>query len=183
MTRAIVLVEGMSDKIALETLAARRGEDLEAAGVAVLAMSGAHAICRFLMRYRDEARLAGLCDEGEEGVFRRCLEEAGFGAQASREEMERAGFYVCVEDLEDELIRAAGAPLVEGALRAQGELAGFRRMQKEPPWRGRPVEAQLRRFLGNAERKARYARLIVEALDLDRMPKPLDAVLNYVLRA
>jgi hypothetical protein len=181
VNRAIVLVEGMSDKIALETLAARRHQDLESAGVSVLAMSGAHAICRFLAKYRDEARLAGLCDEGEEDVFRRCLEQAGFGAQTSREEMARTGFYVCVEDLEDELIRAAGAPLVEDALRGQGELAAFRRMQKEPAWRGRPVEAQLRRFLGNAERKARYARLIVEALDLDSIPRPLDAVLTYVL--
>lgn len=181
MTNAIVLVEGMSDKIALETLAARRGQDLEARGVSVMAMAGAHAICRFLTRYRDGAKLAGLCDSGEEDVFRRCLERAGFGRQASRDDMERVGFYVCVDDLEDELIRAAGAEMVQEVLGAQGELAAFRRMQREPQWRGRPVEAQLRRFLANAERKARYARLLVGALDPDRIPRPLDSVLAHVI--
>jgi hypothetical protein len=48
---AVVLVEGLSDQIALETLAARRGRDLDAEGVVVLPMGGAHAVTRYLRRF------------------------------------------------------------------------------------------------------------------------------------
>lgn len=86
-----------------------------------------------------------------------------------------------MEDLEEELIRAAGAALVEEFLDAQGDLGSFRVMQRQPAWRGRSQEAQLRRFLGaGSYRKLRYARLLVDAIDLNRMPKPLNAVLAAV---
>ena len=177
--RAIVLVEGVSDQIALETLAARQGRDLEHEGVIVVPIGGAQAIGRFLDRF-GETRLAGLCDSGEEEVFRRSLEQAGLGSHLKRADMERLGFYVCVEDLEDELIRALGATAIEAVLASQGDLGSFRTFQKQPAWRSRPVEAQLRRYMGSADRrKLRYARLLVEALDLDRVPRPLDGVLTH----
>jgi hypothetical protein len=54
-------------------------------------------------------------------------------------------------------------------------------MQKQPEWRARPLEEQLRRFLASgARRKIRYAVLLVEALGLDRMPAPLDGVLAAI---
>ena len=182
--RAIVLVEGISDQIALETLAARRGRDLDAERVAVVPIGGAQAIARFLTlfgRQGSAVRLAGLCDVREEGVFRRSLERAGFGSDLTRSGMELLGFHVCVEDLEDELIRALGPASVETLLRSYGDLGSFRTFQKQPAWRGRSLDAQLRRFMGSADRrKLRYARLIVEALDLARIPRPLDAVLRSV---
>ena len=49
--RAVILVEGMSDKIVVETLAARQGRDLKLENVTVLSMSGAHAIGRYLARF------------------------------------------------------------------------------------------------------------------------------------
>jgi hypothetical protein len=95
--------------------------------------------------------------------------------------MERLGFYVCDADLEDELIRALGTVAVEQVLDAQGELGSFRTFQKQPAQRGRTTEAQLRRFLGTRSgRKAEYARLLVEALDLERAPRPLNGVLAHV---
>ena len=96
--RAVVLVEGISDRIALETLAAQRGRDLEAEGVSVVPIGGAQAIGRFLERFGpqgSDARLAGLCDAAEEGDFRRALERAGLGSGLDRAELERLGFYVC----------------------------------------------------------------------------------------
>jgi hypothetical protein len=70
---------------------------------------------------------------------------------------------------------------VEAVVDAQGELGSFRTLQKQPAWRGRPAEEQLRRFLGSGgSRKIRYARLLVEALDLDHVPRPLDLVLAGV---
>ena len=182
--RAAVLVEGISDRVALETLAERRGRDLEREGVRVVPIGGAQAIGRFLGRFRAErphVRLAGLCDAAEEREFRRGLERAGFGSQLTRGDMERLGFYVCVADLEDELIRALGAAAVQEVVEAQGDLSAFRTLQKQPAWQGRPTEEQLHRFMGSGgRRKTRYARLLVEALDLDRTPRPLDLVLAHV---
>jgi hypothetical protein len=180
----MVIVEGISDRIAVETLATRMGRDLAAEAVQVVAIGGAHALGSFLSGLgssRFEVRLAGLCDMAEEEIFRRALERAGFGAHVSRTDMERLGFYVCERDLEDELIRSLGAGAVETILAAQGDLGSFRTFQKEPAWRGQAAEAQLRRFMGSADsRKIRYARLLTEALDLRRVPRPLAGVLGRV---
>jgi predicted ATP-dependent endonuclease of OLD family len=81
---SLVIVEGASDRVALETLAERRGRDLAAEGVEVVAIGGAQAIAAFLRRVGREVRIAGLCDAGEEADFRRGLERAGFGSVADR---------------------------------------------------------------------------------------------------
>ncbi len=182
--RAVVLVEGISDQRALEALAERRGRDLEAEQVAIVPIGGAQAIGRFLDELRvlrPDVRLAGLCDVGEEADFRRALERAGLGTSLTRGEMERLGFYVCDADLEDELIRSLGAEAVERVIESQGELGRFRTFQKQPAWRGRPTEQQLRRFIGTySGRKIRTGALLVRALDLARVPRPLDGVLAHV---
>jgi len=126
-------------------------------------------------------RLAGICDAGEEGDFRRGLERAGLGCRLTRIAMERLGFFVCSADLEDELIRALGAASVEQIVDAEGELGAFRTLQKQPAWRGRTTEQQLRRFMGSGSgRKIRYAQLLVDALDLTQVPRPLDRALAHV---
>ena len=179
--RAVVLVEGISDKLAVETLARRRGRDLDADRISVVPIGGAQAIGRFLGHFGPQGldvRLAGLCDVGEEPEFRRGLERSGLGSGLTRADMERLGFYVCVDDLEDELIRALGAAAVEEAVQDQGDLGSFRTLQKQPAWRGRRTEEQLRRFMSSGgRRKTRYARLLVDALDPTRVPRPLDRVL------
>jgi hypothetical protein len=147
-------------------------------------IGGATNIGSFLARFGPQGldvRLAGLCDAAEEGDFRRGLERAGLGSNLTRADMERLGFYVCVADLEDELIRALGAASVEQVVDAQGDLGSFRTLQKQPAWQGRTTEDQLRRFMGSGgSRKIRYARLLVEALDLTQVPRPLDGVLAHV---
>jgi hypothetical protein len=162
----------------------RSGLDLGAEGISVVPIGGAQAIGRFLLELGPRGRnvrLAGLCDAGEERDFRRGLELAGVGAPATRTDMEDLGFYVCVADLEDELIRALGADAVEEVVEAQGDLRSFRAMQKQPAWDGRPREQQLRRFMGSgSRRKTRYARLLVDALELTRVPEPLERLLARV---
>jgi hypothetical protein len=183
-TKAVVLVEGHSDQAALEALAERQGRDLDAEGISILSIGGAQAIGKFLDRFGPKGldfRLAGLYDAGEERDFRRGLERAGLGADLTRAEMERLGFFVCVADLEEELIRALGVAAVEDVVDAEGNLGAFRSLQRQPPWRGRSTEEQLRRFFGSGSgRKIRYARLLVEALDLTEVPRPLDRLLAYV---
>ena len=181
MASTVVLVEGRSDQAALEALAARHGRELEAEGVDVVRMGGAHAIGRFLERYGPQGldlRLAGLCDAGEEHDFRRALERVGLGADLTRAEMEALGFFVCDVDLEDELTRALGPDGVERVIAAQGELTSFRTFQKQPEKRALSREEQLRGFMWN--RKIAYATLLVEALDLRRAPHPLRGLLAYV---
>jgi hypothetical protein len=176
--RAVILVEGISDRVALEALAERFGRNLEAEGIAIVPIGGAQAIGRFLNQVGRDARLAGLCDAGEERDFRRALERAGFGSNIDRATMERLGFYVCEADLEDELVRAVGAAAVERILAEQRELRSFRTYQKQPAHRHRTREEQLHGFMWN--RKQRYARLLVDALDLTRVPRPLERVLAHV---
>lgn len=160
--KAVILVEGASDRVALETLAPRLGVE----GLAVVSIGGAHAIGRHVDRFED-ALVVGLCDAGEAPIFRRALEHV----------------FVCDADLEDELIRALGPARVEEILAANGDLASFRTLQKQAVWRDRPVRDQLRRFMGSgARRKIRYAALLAEALDLESVPTPLADVLRTHVR-
>ncbi|MET8824586.1 ATP-dependent endonuclease [Streptomyces sp. NPDC004610] len=204
--RVIVLVEGESDRVALDTLAARHGRDLEAEGVAVVPLGGATNIGRFLDVCGPPGLglpLAGLCDIGEERHFRRHLARVGVtpalavggrclsepadtgGTEGTRNigdhPLEALGFYVCVADLEDELIRALGAEGVRQVIDAQGESRPFHTFQGQPAQRERPVEHQLRRFLGtHSGRKALYAQALIAHLDLPRVPRPLAALLASV---
>jgi hypothetical protein len=180
----VVLVEGESDVAAVETLASGRGRDLRVDGVAVLAMGGATNIGHFLTRYGPgglDLTLTGLCDEPEEEVFAVALESAGVGVARSRADLERLGFYVNVEDLEDELIRALGCQTVEDIIAEAGEMRSFRSFQNQPAQRERSLTRQLRRFLGTKSgRKVRYGGLLADALPADRVPHPLDALLSRV---
>jgi hypothetical protein len=181
--RTVILVEGMSDRLAVEALALRSGRDLHADGISVIAMNGATNIGRFLDRFGPRGRdltLAGLYDAAEEPTFRRGLERAGIGSDLSRADIELLGFHACVEDLEDELIRALGADEVIAVVESRGELGPLRTLQKQPEWRGKPADQQLRRFLGNSSRKIDYAPLLVEALDPSGVPRPLTELLARV---
>ncbi len=178
--RVAVFVEGASDKLAVETLASLLGRDLAGEGVEVVSIGGAQAIGRHLGALTPSVRPAGLVDAGEEAGFGRALERAGLGTVATRADLESLGFFVCDADLEDELIRAIGAEGVEKVLEANGGLGSFRTFQRQPQWQGRPVTAQLRRHLGASAGKIKYARPLVEALDLACIPPPLDALLAYV---
>jgi hypothetical protein len=181
----VVLVEGMSDQAAVQTLAARYGRDLPGEGVFVVPMGGATNIGHFLARFGPAGfgvRLAGLCDAGEEHSFQRGLEQAGLGAgldRAGPAGLAALGFFVCVADLEDELIRSLGAARVEKLIEAEGELGPFRTFTRQPAHRGEPREQQLRRFMGTRSgRKIRYGHLLAAALDLSRVPAPLAGLLS-----
>jgi hypothetical protein len=179
--RAVVLVEGRSDEIAVRTLARLRGRDLDAEGVAVLAAGGAQAMGRLLAVHGPAgtgATLAGLCDQGEERDVRRALERAGLAPGGGRAGLEQAGFFVCERDLEDELVRALGVAATEALLDAHGKLGAFRTYQKQPAHRTRPTPDQLRGFLTNW--KIALAAPLVEALDPARVPRPLAGVLASV---
>jgi hypothetical protein len=197
---AVVLVEGLSDRAAVEALAARRGRDLRAEGVRTVPMGGATNLGHFLDLLGPagrDVRLAGLCDAAEAPGFRRTLQRAGLAAgpapaarppagpapadSAPADFLERVGFFVCVADLEDELIRSLGTARVEQVVADQGELGPLRTFSKQPAQRDRARAEQLRRFMGTRSgRKIQYARALAEALDPARVPDPLARLLAYV---
>jgi hypothetical protein len=185
--RAAILVEGWSDQAALEALARRRGIDLPAEGIVVVPMGGATNTHRFgeaLGPLGLGLRLAGLCDAAEAPHVLHALRRAGIVAGAATTtpgDDAFCGLHVCQPDLEDELIRALGAERVLRVLEADEELTPFRRFQAQPAQRGRELHAQLHRFLGiRAGRKVRYGALLVEALDVARVPRALDGALASV---
>ncbi|MFD9408208.1 TOPRIM nucleotidyl transferase/hydrolase domain-containing protein [Streptomyces sp. NPDC059989] len=171
--QTVVLLEGPSDVAAVNALAESRGRDLAAEGVCVLSMGGAMSVGRFTELLGPPGlglRLAGLCDEAERGYYTRGLERA----RAAQE-----GFFVCAADLEDELIRALGTARVEDLVRAEGDLRALQTFLRQPAQQGRSSQQQLRRFFGTKKgRKIRYGRVLVEALEPDRVPAPLDDLLT-----
>ncbi|MCT2588497.1 ATP-dependent endonuclease [Streptomyces sp. N2-109] len=170
--RTAVLLEGPSDLAAVEALAALRGRDLAAERVCVLPMGGAMSVGRYADLLGPPGlglRLAGLCDKGEQPFYDRGLKRARAPHQY---------IFVCVADLEDELIRALGTERVEEVVQAEGDLRAWRIFLRQPAQHGRPREQQLRRFLGTKKgRKIRYGRLLVEALAPGQVPAPLDDLL------
>jgi hypothetical protein len=171
--RAVVLVEGLSDQLAVEVVARRRGRDLAAEGILVESMGGATNIGHYLDRYGPLV-VAGLYDRAEERFFRRAL-------QLPSGDLEQRGFFRCTDDLEDELIRAVGAAEVERLVEAEGRLASFRKLQQQPAQRGRSLHDQLRRLMGGRSGgKYHYARLMAETVALDRVPRPLTALLDHL---
>ncbi len=181
--RTVVLVEGESDRMAVMTLAARLGRDLPADGVEVRPLGGITNAPREIVALTatPSVRLAGLYDAAEEYVVRRGLRRAGLGSALPRDEIAGLGFFVCVEDLEGEMIRALGTDRVVEVIGAAGETRPWETMRHQPAQEGRPIDAQLRRFMGTrGGRKIRYGTLLADALDLGRIPTPLAALLDHV---
>src|SRR5262245_23823928 len=181
--RAAILVEGWSDQSALQTLAMRRGHDLDSERIVIVPTGGVTNVGHFAAALGPQGiglRLAGLYDASAQRQLCSALRRAGVVVGDSSDDLEAIGFFACDADLEDELIRACGASAVERLLDAQGELASFRVFQAQPAQRGRSPEAHLRRFMGTrAGRKIRYGTLLVESLPIDRVPPSLERVLAY----
>ncbi len=117
--------------------------------------------------------LTGLCDERERPYYARGLERAGAARQA---------FFVCEADLEDELVRALGVARVKELVRREGDLRALETFLRQPAQQGRDPRQQVRRFLGTKKgRKIHYGRVLVEALEPDRVPAPLAGLLDILL--
>lgn len=156
----VILVEGDSDAATLEVIARRLGIPVPH----ILAVGGSKGARRAVASLPGE-RVLGLVDAQERDDFARVIDEV----------------FVCDPDLEAELVRALGTDAVEAVIAEQGELESFRRLQRQPAQRLRSTEAQLARFFGGRSgNKARYARLLAEALPLDGIPAPLAGILAAV---
>lgn len=175
-----VLVEGESDRVALTTLADRRGQALDDVDVMSLGgITNIRAVAVDLGPKGAGHRLCGLYDSPAVGIVREGLHQAGLPVE--RMDLRELGFFGCVLDLEDELVRAVGLDGVEAVIDAEGEGHSLRLLAGMPAQRGWTREAVVRRFLtSQAGRKARYARALIEALGPERAPEPLVALLEHI---
>ncbi|NJM91852.1 MAG: ATP-dependent endonuclease [Rhodospirillaceae bacterium] len=177
-----MLVEGISDQIAVETLAGRQARDLAKEGVAVVPIGGAHSVSKFLARFGPKGiglHVSGLCDAAEERLFCRELARAGLRAARYAQRTRKRGL-LRLRPRPGRRTNSRGRPdAIEAILAQERDLASFRTLQKQAAWRDACFVDQLRRFLGaGARRKLRYASLFVLALDLDRQPRPLRDILS-----
>lgn len=173
-TRALVFVEGESDRAALLAVARRAGRDLRAEGLRLIPIGGATNIRHHTTTLPAQLRLRvrGLCDAGEQGHYDRAFALLPPGVAIDPPA-------VCRADLEHEMIRALGVERVQEIVLAAGDATRLRLFRQQPAHREEPDGAALHRFLGTtAGRKHRYARLFGEALSPAQVPAPLRAVLN-----
>jgi len=181
---AIVLVEGITDELALTLAARRSGRDLTAEGVTIIGTNGAQGLARVLRQIAAEhpaPTVAGLYDAGEEPVVRAALERAGLGRDLDRSRLERLGFFACDSDLEEELTRAAGDALLSRLIELEGDSQAWRTFRKQRHWQGRPADEQFRRFMRSvSDRNSRYIRCILESIDPTQLPRPLLLLLDYL---
>jgi hypothetical protein len=179
----VIFVEGPSDVASLRALAAARGLDEAQHEFQLVSMGGVTNIRHHLSRLATEhpsARPAGLCDGPEERFFARALRDQGHQVE-SRQDMERLGFFVCERDLEEEVIRALGPETAEGILADLRLLGRFRTFQRQPEWRDRSLDEQLRRFTGVASgRKVLLAQRFAEVLTPATTPRPLASLLRLI---
>jgi predicted ATPase len=179
--RTVILVEGLSDLLVIKTLAGRQGRDLDAEGVSIVPLGGARLFEIYLHLFGArglDLRVAGLVDNAEERYVVAALAADGHPATLTRQDRERLGFFVCVDDLEGELVRALGAPATQHVIANQGDAAGFRTFQNQPQNRALPFEDQLRAFLKN--RKVEYAPPLADAVQIASIPGPLAGLLRHV---
>ena len=100
--------------------------------------------------------------------FARALRRRGHDVE-TRTDLAALGFFVCEDDLEDELIRALGTDAVIEVVAREGELGLLHTFQQQPAQRGRSLHDQLHRFFGTKSgRKVRLA----TALAARARPRP-----------
>lgn len=159
-----VVVEGASDRAAVEVVARRLGVVVEVAAAGGVTNFGPYVA----------GASGGLYDKPD---AERVAEMLGVPVA----ELEAAGFFACDADLEDELLRAVDPQIVLDLAASEGDLRRFETLQQQPEWRNRPIHDQLRRWFGSgAGRKIRYARLLAEQLDLEDLPRPLASLMRHI---
>jgi len=178
----VILVEGRSDAAAVAVLLTAHGLDGEGR-VKLVPMGGVTNVARDLLKSREEhpeAVVLGLYDVAEQRYVLGALQRSGVPLEAPVDLVEH-GFFVCDNDLEDELIRALGTAAVEDALDELGHLEGFRTFQYQPEWRDRSLNDQLHRFAGSGSgRKVALAERLALRLDAATTPPPLAGLLDRV---
>lgn len=178
--RVAVLVEGASDAAVVRTLADACGIDGSLAVVDMGGVTNARRHLQALARDWPGVRVLGLCDAPEERYVIGALRDRGLPV-STRRDLADHGFFVCEDDLEDELIDALGTEAALEALADIGDLDRFGTFCRQPEWRERELRDQLHRFAGSGSgRKLLFAQRMGERLTTHTVPAPLARLIAKV---
>jgi len=125
-------------------------------------------------------QLAGLCDASDAKKWSTALGDHGFGKALDLGAMGKAGFFVCDKNLEDVLVTAVGTTQTLQIIDSQGEKVAFETFAKQPAQIGKPLHEQLCGYIHTRGRQIKYAPLLADALDLTKVPPPLEGVINAI---
>jgi hypothetical protein len=90
--------------------------------------------------------LCGLCDSDHLSEWSKVLEGAGLGTRLSQAAMEAIGFFVCVRDLEDELIKALGEATVIQIIDQNGDTPAWKVFCQQPNNKSLPKRSSFTHF-------------------------------------
>ena len=139
----VVLVEGLSDYVAIQAVARKRGREFDGEGIVIVPMGGATNVRRFLTTFGPRgrnARIAALCDAAEAEYFARAL-----GGTEVESVIDRAGELPSLRTLQ-QMPAHRDRPHAQQLHRFMGT---------------------------RSARKYRYAQLLAEALPPEDVPRPL----------
>lgn len=176
--RAVILVEGEGDRLALSHLAGLLGRDLDAEGISLIAMGGKTLFRHFLKLLGPRGlgiRLAAMCDADAEAKWAAALRAEGVVTATSRHDLEAAGVFVCDPDLEAEFVTLLGEATVEALITSLGDEDAFAQFSDHPKRADAPKAELLRKFV----HKTDYAIPLVDTAGA-RAPRPLLEVLDCV---
>lgn len=181
----VVLLEGRSDVAAVRAAARTAGVDLS--GVRLVDMGGITNVRGHLVALARDGftadgsgavQLLGMCDAAETRFVESALAATGQWVRDASD-LPSAGFFVCVADLEDELLRALGTTRALEVLGRLGLSDKLDALRHQPAWRDRPLLEQLHRFAGVASgRKELLAGELTAELAGEELPEPLRLLLD-----
>ncbi|GAB3712292.1 TOPRIM nucleotidyl transferase/hydrolase domain-containing protein [Mariniluteicoccus flavus] len=177
--RTVVLLEGASDVAAVRALMETSGIDPRP--IELLSLQGVTNVGRVLKEIRlvrSDVDVVGLCDAAETRFVERALVQDGLPV-SDASDLPTYGFFVCVADLEEELIRALTPERARDTLMGAGLGGRFEALQTQAAWVDRPLAEQLHRFCGVASgRKELAAGILAGALADGEAPEPLAMLLD-----
>lgn len=181
-SRMFVLLEGPSDVAAVSALMKTLG--IDPVPVELVSLNGVTNVGRVLEEIRllrgTDADVVGLCDAADTRFVEKALVADGLPV-ADATDLPVYGFFVCQQDLEDELIRALGPGRALVALQGAGLGSKLEALRTQEPWVDRPLAEQLHRFCGAASgRKELAAGILATAMSEADIPEPLAMLLERI---
>ncbi len=177
--RVAILVEGPSDRLALQFAAEQLGVDLDARSVSLVELQGADVFetLRSLLGPSGlQVELRGMCDADRERRWTDVIYGPGV-YNGDRNQLAQDGIFVADPDLEGALVDSLGETQVEGVITAEGEKPALDLYRQQPDKRNLPSRDQILGFLKSKDRKVRFAPLLVQAVPTGQLPDVLKGVL------
>jgi hypothetical protein len=171
--RAVVLVEGPGDRLALRVAADTLGVDLDARGVSIVELDGADLFATMhtlLGPAGLRIRVVGLCDADREQSWAASVLGAG-NYNGVRATLTQHGVHVLDPDIEGELIHALGDTRTEAVVAADGDAAALALFRQQPTQAQRTPREQLVRFIKKG--KARWPPLLMADLTAAELPQAI----------